>query len=77
MIKLQKRYFYETLADKETNTGYEHNAQIYNSCFQDHLYDESAISRFEVLTNPYKYNENRPFYATQYQDIFMPYQGRL
>ena len=44
----------------------------YSSRFQKHLYDESAFSRFEVLTKPlYKCNEDRPYYATQYQDIFI------
>ena len=48
---------------------------MYSSRFQKHLYDESALSRFEVLTKPiFKCNEDRPYYATQYQDIFIQYQ---
>ena len=48
---------------------------MYSSRFQKHLYDESALSRFEVLTKHlYKCNEDRPNYATQYQDIFIQYR---
>ena len=48
---------------------------MYSSRFQEHLYDESALSRFEVLTKPiYICNKDRPYYATQYQDIFIQYQ---
>ena len=44
-------------------------------CFQDQLFDESAFSCFEVLTKPiHKCNEDRPFHATQYQDISIQYQ---
>ena len=51
------------------------NAHMYTSRFQKHLYDESALFRFEVLTKPlYKCNEDRPYYATKYQDIFMQYK---
>ena len=40
-----------------------------------HLYDESALPRFEVFTTPiYKCNEDRPYYATQYQDILIQYK---
>ena len=47
---------------------------MYSSRFQRHLYDESALFRFEVLTKPlHKCNEDRPYYATQYQDIFIQY----
>ena len=75
MIKFPKRYFIEALEYNETNSGHKHNAQIYSSCFQKRLYDESALSRFEVLTKPlYKCNEERPYYATQYQDIFIQYK---
>ena len=74
-IKFQKRYFIETLEINETNSGHKQNAHMYSSRFQKHLYDESALSRFEVLTKPiYKCNEDRPFYATQYQDIFIQYK---
>ena len=46
-----------------------------SSRFQKHLYDETALSRFEVLTKPlHKCNEDRPYYATQYQDIFIQYK---
>ena len=48
---------------------------MYSSRFQQHLYAESALSRFEVLTKPiFKCNEDRPYYATQYQDNFIQYQ---
>ena len=61
MIKFQKRYFVETLENNETNSGQKHMPHVYSSRFQKHLYDESALSRFEVLTNPlYKCNEDRP-----------------
>ena len=40
MIKFQKRYFIDVLADNEINSGHQHNAYSYNSHFQDHLYDE-------------------------------------
>ena len=74
MIKFDKRYFIETLADNETNRGHQHNAHMHSSRFQKHLYNESALSRFEVLTKPlYKCNEDRPYYATQHQDIFIQY----
>ena len=74
MIKFQKRYFIETLENNETNCGHKHNAHMYFSRFQKHFYDESALSRFEVLTNSlHKCNEDRPYYATKYQDIFIHY----
>ena len=45
---------------------------MYTDCFQDHLYDATAPSSFEVLSIPiYKCKEDRPYYATQYQDIFL------
>ena len=45
---------------------------MYSSRFQKHLYDESAISRFEVLKKTlHKCNEDRQYYATHYQDIFV------
>ena len=50
MTKFQKRYFIETLENNEANLGHKHNAHMYSSGFQKHLYDESAPSRFEVLT---------------------------
>ena len=72
MIQFQQRYFIETLKNNDTNSGHKHNAHMFSSHFQKHLYDESAISRFEVLTKPiYKCNEDRPYYSTQYQDIFI------
>ena len=47
--------------------------QMYSSRFQKHLYDESSLSRFEVLTKPlYKCIENRTYYATQYHYQSMP-----
>ena len=68
MIKFQKRYFIETLKNNETTSGHKHMPHIYSSRFQEHLYDESALSSFEVLTKPlYKCNEDRRYYATQYQ----------
>ena len=75
MIKFQKRYFVETLEDNENNSGHQHMPQMYASRFLKHLYDKRALSRFEVLTKPiYKCNEDRPYYATQYQDIFIQYR---
>ena len=75
MIKFQKRYSIETLENNETNSGHKHNANMYSSRLQTHLYDESALFRFAVLTNLlYKCNEDRPYYATQYQDIFIQYK---
>ena len=72
MIKLQKRYFIETLENNETNSGHKHNAHMYSSRFQKHLYDEFRFSRFEVLTKPlHKCNEDRPYYAREYKDIFI------
>ena len=74
MIKFQKRYFIETLENNETIRRHQHEAHMYSSRFQKHLYDESALSRFEVLTKPlFKCNEDKPYYATQYQDIFIQY----
>ena len=49
MIKFQKRYFIETLTNNESNTGLQHNAHMYTSCVQDHLYDESVLARFEII----------------------------
>ena len=44
---------------------------MYTSRFQDYLFDESASSRFEVITKPvHKCNKYHPYYATQYQDIY-------
>ena len=49
--------------------------QMYSSRFQKHLYDKYELSRFEVLTEPlYECKKDRPYYATQYQDIFIQYQ---
>ena len=75
MVKFQRRYFIETLENNGTNSGHKHNSHMYSSRFQKHLYDVSAFSRYEVLTKPlYKCNEDRPYYATQYQDIFIQYK---
>ena len=75
MIKFQKRYFIEILENNETNSGHKHNAHMYSSRFQKHLYDESALFRFEVLAKPmYKCNEDHPYYATHFQDIFIQYK---
>ena len=47
---------------------------MYSSRFQEHLYDESAFFRFEVLTKHlYKCNEDHTYYSTQHQDIFIQY----
>ena len=74
MVKFQKRYFIETFENNETSSGHQRNAHMYSSCFQKHFYDESTLSRFEVLTKLFhKRNEVRPYYATQYQDIFIQY----
>ena len=75
MIKFEKLYFIETLENNETNSVHEHEPHMYSSRFQKHLYDESPLSRFEVLTKPiFKCNGDRPYYATQYQDVFIQYQ---
>ena len=72
MIKFQKRYFIETLENNETNSGHKHTPHMYSSCFQKHLYDESALSSFEVVTKPlYKCNEDRPYYAKTF--LYRPY----
>ena len=63
MIKFQKRYFIETLENKETSNVHKHLPHMYSSRFQKHLYDESALSRFEVLTKSLKN-----------QDIFIQYR---
>ena len=48
---------------------------MYSSSFQKHFYDESAFSGFEVLRKPlYNCNEDRQYYATQYQDMFIQYR---
>ena len=71
MIKFQKRYFVETLENNATNSGNKHMPHMYSSSFQKHFYDESAFSGFEVLRKPlYNCNEDRPYCANQYQDIF-------
>ena len=76
MIKFLKRYFIETLENNETNSGHNHNAHMFSGRFQKHLFDQSALSRFEVLTKIiYKCNEDGPYYATQYQNIFIPYKS--
>ena len=75
MIKIQTRHFIETLENNETNSGHKHNAHMYSSRLQKHLYDESTLSRFEVPTKHlYKCNEDRPHYATQYKDNFIQYK---
>ena len=75
MIKFQKRYFIETLEKTETNSGNKHMPHMYSCRFQKHLYDESALSRFEVLTKTlYKFNEDRQYIATRCQDIFIQYK---
>ena len=48
---------------------------MYSSRFQKHLNEESTLSRFEVHTKLlYKCNEDRPYYPTQYQVIFIQYK---
>ena len=74
MVQFQKRYFIETLEINETTSGHQHNALMYTSHFQKHLYDGYALSRFEFLSKPlHKCNEDRPYYASQNQDIFVKY----
>ena len=74
MINFQQRYFIETFADNGANSGHQHNEQMCDSLFQNQLYNESALSRFEVLTKTiYKCNEDCPYYAGQYQDFFVQY----
>ena len=76
MIQFQKRYLIERLEHNETNAGHQHNAHTYSRHFQRHLYDESALSRFEFFTKPlYKCIKYRPYYPTQYQGIFVHYQN--
>ena len=75
MTKFQKRYFIGTLENNETISGHKQMPHMYSSRFQLHLYDESAISRFELLTKPLcKCNEDRPYYTTQYQKISVQYK---
>ena len=75
MTNFQKRYFIETVENNETNFGHKNTPHMYSSRFQKHLYDKSALSRFDVLTKPlYKCNEDRPYYATQCQDIFIQHR---
>ena len=75
MIKFQKRYFIETLKINKTNSGHKQNAHMSSSHFQKQLYDESALPRFETITKPLcKCNEDRPYYATKNQDIFIQYK---
>ena len=51
---------------------------MYERRFQKQLYDESVIAGFEVPTKSfYKGNDDRPFYATQYQDNFIQYHEGL
>ena len=74
MIKFLKRYFTETREKNETISGHKHNAHMYSSRFQKLLFNESALSRFEVLTNTlHKCKKDRPYCATHYQDIFTQY----
>ena len=75
MIKFQKRYFIEALENNETNCDHKHRPHMYSSHFQKQLYDESALSRFEVLTKLlFNCIEVRPYYDTQYQDFFVQYK---
>ena len=49
---------------------------MYSDSFQDHIYDESSLFRFEVPDRPiYNCNEDRPYYAIQYQDSFIQCKG--
>ena len=51
---------------------------MYDSHFQKHVYDESVLCRFEDLTKFfYKWNEYRPYYATQYPVIFIQHNERF
>ena len=74
MIKFRKRDFIETLENNETNAVHTQMPHMYSCRFQKHLYDCSARSLFEILTKPiYKCTEDRPYYATQYQDLLIQY----
>ena len=74
MIKFQKRYFIELLEKKLILVTITMHT-FFLVVFKKHLYYESALSRFEVLTKPlHKCNEDRPYYATQYQDSFIQYK---
>ena len=78
MIKLQTRDFIETLTYNKANSGNQHNAHIYTDRFKEHLYEESAPSRFEVATTTiYKCNEDRLNYATLNHGIFIQYKEAL
>ena len=77
-IKFQKRYFIDVLENNETNFGHKRSAHMYTSRFQKHLYDESVLSLFEVLAIPlYKCNDDRPYYATENQEILVQYREGL
>ena len=76
-ITLLRQYLYgnQIFPVDETNPGHKHNAHMFSSRFQKHLYDEPAFSSFENLTKPLcKCNEDCLYYATQYQDILVQYQ---
>ena len=49
MIIFQKRYFIKRLENNEASSGHKQMPHMYSSRFQKHLYDESALSGFEVL----------------------------
>ena len=75
MVKFQKRNFFETLEDNDTNSGHRHNAHMYSGCLQKRLFYESTLPRFEFLTKPiHKCNQHRQYYVTKYQDIFVQYR---
>ena len=75
IIKFQKRYFNEKLENNETNSDHKHNAHMYSSRSQKHIYDEFPFSGFEFLTKHiHKFNKHRPYFATQNQDVFVQYR---
>ena len=75
MIKFQKRYFVETLENNETNpvttTCHTCFLAVFKNTFMMNLH--SHVLRLSEKPI-YKCNEDRPCYATQYQNIFIQYR---
>ena len=62
----------------ETKSAHHHNGHVYASRFQDYLYDETAHSRFELITKPlHKCNDESPYYTTQHRDVFFSVLVRI
>ena len=74
MRKFQNRYLlkHSEKAKPIRDTNIKH---IYTQIVIRTFFDGSALSRYEVLTAPiYKCNEDQPYYATQYQHLFIQYK---